>query len=762
MSEKDTHNKVDSAINRRNYLKLASMAGTGLGTGVGVGAVGTEFTTHGRAATTIVDDFSYSSGGLSDRYKFDQDGGNATVTSASTVASSDDDSNVLEVSGGNSILHAFQGDGDTDLNAYPSIGDTFSCWIRGVDGTGIMNFSYGAQDKDNKYYVQLNLDSAHLGLFKYVSGSGQSLTGDWSNSTIQSNSGWFKVEIQWTTDHTHTVTLYQNGNQVTSFSYTEDSSDPQFTATGVGYSAYLGSGETAQFDYATTTGSSDSGSGSGTVYNKSNIDAFERAGQELDSYRFDRGESGAELVTDSESTGTQVHGPTYSGVQALKISDSSATEMISLPGDGLPNYPEAGDNITCYLKASGGADNFNFSWGVQGHQDRYYVKVKPESDNMYLFKYKNADGTVLASTSGLSMSQDSWYWLEINWATDGTQTVELYDLEGNVLAECTGTDAEWSTGGVGFDAYLNSGETIYFDECVVVEEEGPHQGGWGPIAVPSYGQCCPSATTEDGTWYNVNDFMFYMSYDGFFSNEDDNTVIHDFQVSGTFHTYEVAKPFTSDSTADELRPHYKQYDTKVRAEVSDHASISAANDDYTWAYGLGGTEWENWKNDESNHTATTPSLDDFKAAAEDHGVVGDAGSVNDFFLEGLWFAATVIIGRADPRAAFTLELIDYLSSFGTNPEPNCTYETDDAVGDLELSEWYWCDPPVGLVSVSRSLRVEVPRGSGSATVTVKQLVGGDGNPQDHFLTENLCEWDITCPDEERNASWSATKKLGDF
>lgn len=588
-------------------------------------------------------------------------------------------------------------------------------------------------------------------------------TGDWNNPAIQNTTGWYELEIDWTTEHEHTVTLSQNGSEVTSFSYTESSSDPQHTATGVGFAGYLSSGETAQFDYATTSGSSDSGGGgSTTFYNKSNIDSFENADQKIDEYKFDRGQSGAEIVTDSESTGTQVHGPTYAGLQALKISDSSATEMISLTGDGLSNYPEAGDSIKCYVKASGGADNFNFSWGVQGHQNRYYVKVKPESDAMYLFKLKDGSGTVLGSENGLSMSQGSWYSLEVEWETGGTQTVELYDLEGNTLAECTGTDSEWSTGGIGFDAYLDSGETVYFDECVIVEEEGPHQGGWGPVAVPSYGECCPRATTEDGTWYDVNNFVFYLSYGGFFTNENDDSVIHDFQVSGTFHTYEVEKPFTPDPTTDDLESNYKQYDTKVRAEVSDFASITSANDDYTWAYGLGGTAWDNWKNNESNYIGTTPSFDDFKAAAEDNGVVGDVKAVNDFFIEGLWYATNVVIGRLDPRAGFALGLVDYLNGFTTDPEPNCEYNADDAVGDLELSEWYWCEPPVGLVSVSRSLRVEVPRGSGSATVNIKQLVGGEGDPQNHFLTENLCEWTITCPDEEKNADWSATKKYGDF
>jgi hypothetical protein len=326
----------NQTFDRRSYLKLASVAGDGLGGGFGTGALSTQFTTPAQAATTVVDDFSNSN--LSDRYVFDQRNATTGVTTISSSVTSEADANVLQMEGdGSTVMHAFNADEDTDLNAYPEPGDTFSCWVRGLNGTEIMNFSYGAQDANNKYYVQFNLDSAHLGLFKYVNGSGRSLSGDWSNSTIQNNTSWFKVEIQWTTDHQHTVTLYQNGSEVTSFSYTEDSDDPQFTANGVGFSGHLNSGETAQFDYSTTTEDGDGGGGSdnGSVYKQSNIDNFEVAAKELDAYRFDRGESGAEIIADEEQSEKDSFGPTYSGTRALKISDSTATEMISLPGDGL-------------------------------------------------------------------------------------------------------------------------------------------------------------------------------------------------------------------------------------------------------------------------------------------------------------------------------------------------------------------------------------------------------------------------------------------
>lgn len=751
MSEKDSHDKINPAVNRRNYLKLASMAGTGLGTGIGAGSIGTEFSTPVRAATTVVDDFTYSSGGLSDRYEFAQDGGNATVTSASTVGSNDDDANVLEVSGGNSVLHAFEGDGDTDLNAYPNIGETFSCWIRGVDGTGIMNFNYGAQDKDNKYYVQLNLDSAHLGLFKYESGSGQSLAGDWSNSTIEGNSGWFKIEIQWTTDHTHTVTLYQNGSQVTSFSYTEDSDDPRYTATGVGYSAYLSSGETAQFDYATTTGSSDSG-GSTSVYKQSHVDDFEVADQKLNAYDFERGKSGATIAANTESSGSE---ETYSGKQSLKISDSSATEMISLPGEGLEDYPEAGDAFVCYVKATGGADNFNFSWGVQGHSDRYYVKVKPTSGAMYLFKYKNNDGTVLDSTSGMSISQDEWYYLEVVWDTDGTQTVELYDLNGKELGKCSGNDSEWTSGGIGFDAYLNSGEAVYFDDVAIVEEAGPYKGGWGPVHQPSPAEIPTSAPTGDGQWWDVDDLHFYLTYAGV--DDGDGEVTHNFQVAGNLHTYKRKESFKDNQESDELYPRTLQQSTKVRAEITDNtqgASVTSGDDANTWAYALNETEWERWKS--SGSFDDDYGFNEFKAAAIQNGPLSDDSS--DFTAKALSFAFSTGIGLTGPGGEIVdlaINTIGFLDDLARDPEPNCDIDVDDDVPDVEFTEWNWCDE-VGLTMCTRSLEVDVEKGTEPATLVVEHEV----LPESELNAENVCTWEITCPDTLENATWDVSLRSG--
>ena len=176
---------------------------------------------------------------------------------------------------------------------------------------------------------------------------------------------------------------------------------------------------------------------------------------DLSEYGFDRGSSGASVVSS----------PTHSGTYALEYAGTNA-EAIST--SGLDAYPSAGDTFSFWVRASGGGDNINATWGVQGHDDRYYAKLKPDSGGLYLFTYKNGSGDQHDYATGLSLSQDAWYEIEVEWQTDGTQIVTLYDGGGSQLAQLSMTDTDWTSGGVGYDAYLGSGESAYFDDVTIL------------------------------------------------------------------------------------------------------------------------------------------------------------------------------------------------------------------------------------------------------------------------------------------------------
>ena len=184
------------------------------------------------------------------------------------------------------------------------------------------------------------------------------------------------------------------------------------------------------------------------------IDSFEDG--DISEYTFD---------PTRENLATVVSSPTRSGSHALELGGTN-TELISTPE--LPRYPTAGDTISYWVRGTNNADDTNFSYGVQDHENRYFVRVDLANSDLYLFRYQNGGATQLASnTTGYTLSQDVWYEVEIQWGTDGTHTVTLFDSSGSQLVQVTGSDATWTSGGIGFDAYLSGSQAAYFDNVTL-------------------------------------------------------------------------------------------------------------------------------------------------------------------------------------------------------------------------------------------------------------------------------------------------------
>ncbi|UPV99667.1 hypothetical protein M0R88_14245 [Halorussus gelatinilyticus] len=245
-----------------------------------------------------------------------------------------------------------------------------------------------------------------------------------------------------------------------------DNGDGTYTVDGItgngygdtyDYDGSLGnwSSDHAETDYTLSVNGSEiqpsdigGGGSSATV-----VDDFEDGN--LSEYGFDRGSSGASVVSS----------PTHSGSHALEYAGTN-TEAIST--SGLNAYPSAGDTVSFWVRGSGGAAKTNLSYGVQDHTNRYFVRVNISADNLALYRLEGGSSTELAADwSTPALSQDAWYELEVQWATDGTHTLTLLDSSGSQLTQVSTTDTTWSSGGVGFDAYLGSGESAYFNDVTI-------------------------------------------------------------------------------------------------------------------------------------------------------------------------------------------------------------------------------------------------------------------------------------------------------
>ncbi|WP_458188235.1 hypothetical protein [Haladaptatus sp. NG-WS-4] len=183
------------------------------------------------------------------------------------------------------------------------------------------------------------------------------------------------------------------------------------------------------------------------------VDGFEDG--TLTEYTFDRGESGASIVSS----------PTKGGTNALEIAGTN-TELVST--SGLPTYPKAGNSFSYWIRGDGGAKDSNLSYGVQGPDNRYFVRVDIANNDLILFRYKDETAYRLDSDStGYTLSQGSWYELVVDWSANGDHMVTLRDGGGNRIARVSATDLAWVDGGVGYDAYLGCGERFYVDSVEI-------------------------------------------------------------------------------------------------------------------------------------------------------------------------------------------------------------------------------------------------------------------------------------------------------
>ena len=324
---------------------------------------------------------------------------------------------------------------------YPAVGDVFSTWVRATDNADRINVTYGIQNHLNCYFARLNPEQGHVALYRYEDGNATPLA---DKGVSLSHDTWYEVHIEWKTNGTHVFTLFdESGNQVSQIS----GADSTWTAGGIGYDAYPGDGRTVYFDHTQIH------SGREIVSANEVIDSFEDS--DFSEYDFDRGSSGANIVSDT----------TYAGSSVLEISGTN-TEMIST--SGLDHYPSAGDVFSCWVRGTGGPEDVHFTYGVQDHDSRYFARIDIANNDLFLFKYHNGDFDQLAEDAHVVLSEETWYNIEVDWRKTGTHIVTLYDCNGKEVAQITGSDSTWTDGSIGYDAYLEaSGGTVYFDYVAI-------------------------------------------------------------------------------------------------------------------------------------------------------------------------------------------------------------------------------------------------------------------------------------------------------
>lgn len=424
------------ALDRRSYLRTLGAAGSGLALG-GFGGT-TLGTSRAKAATSTIEDFERTNP-LSDY------SGTTSLYTITTTSS--------EVIDGSKTLKATDDYGKIgNDNVNTPRGDEYRARIKMGDSAAepallvcVQNTSYPLDD-----CYMAHIDGS-AGVLRLSLREGGSLTtkkeaslGSLSTGTI------YELAVELASDTVKAVLYDSAGDTV--LAATNTLSDTTWSGGQLGF--YTGGAGGFPAYYDTVTQESLSSGGSSTTI----IDDFEDGS--LSEYNFDRGSSGASVASS----------PTKNGSYALEYTD---TYIEAISTSGLDAYPSPGDTFRYWVRGTGGAEMTNFTYGVQDHQNRYFVRVNIANDRLKLYRYENGSGNLLnKQTSGFTLSQDAWYEVKIQWASDGTHTVTLYDSSSTQLSKISATDSTWISGGVGYDAYLSSGQSVYFDYVTLGPEAG--------------------------------------------------------------------------------------------------------------------------------------------------------------------------------------------------------------------------------------------------------------------------------------------------
>ena len=137
-------------------------------------------------------------------------------------------------------------------------------------------------------------------------------------------------------------------------------------------------------------------------------------------------------------------------------------QIQAYEGGGLNYYPQRGDVIRYWtrLGSSGSVSQFLFGKpSGSSNTNHYEIYVDDDLNRFGVLKDTSSGLSVVAPMQNISPSVGSWYEGELDWRTDGTIRVTLFNENGQQLATTQGTDNQFTARGIGFVA----GNHVYFD-----------------------------------------------------------------------------------------------------------------------------------------------------------------------------------------------------------------------------------------------------------------------------------------------------------
>lgn len=327
------------------------------------------------------------------------------------------------------------------LNNYPSDGDTYRYAAYAADDTAGLRHYFGASDVDNTYRITLGFSSNSLQIHRFDGGSSTQLA---DVSASISSGSWYVVEVAWTSGGGFDVTLYESdgSTQVATASTT----DTTYTGGGVGWGILdqkLADEVVGYFDFARVTTSANV------------IDDFEDA--DVSEYS---GDTGSATVKNDAELGDSIS-PEH-GTYALELTGTATIHAVS---GNLNDDAVAGDTFESHHRLASGSV-VRFLFGLQDGSNYYYVEADNSNGNWVLGKVDGGTDSTIASDTSVTVPTTEWLSFQVEWGSGGSITATLYDSADSQVAQVSGSDSTWSSGGHGWTESASS-TTSYHDYALV-------------------------------------------------------------------------------------------------------------------------------------------------------------------------------------------------------------------------------------------------------------------------------------------------------
>lgn len=163
------------------------------------------------------------------------------------------------------------------------------------------------------------------------------------------------------------------------------------------------------------------------------------------------------------------------GAYSLFNDDESDAGIYADEDSGLEITPEAGNVFEFWWNLIEQRDYQETHWAVQdinevnGRNPENGYAFESENDgSVHFYVYEDGNGTNLDSAS-IGYSSGEWYRTEVDWGSDGSFSITIYDDSENVQGTLSTNDTTFSSGGVGFSARGSGSGEFAWDDYDIIE-----------------------------------------------------------------------------------------------------------------------------------------------------------------------------------------------------------------------------------------------------------------------------------------------------